>query len=431
LFDASADSRFANLILETIGRKRHHRGIRGVVAGSSMGALSISGNGALEARALTVEQSNSSIAFGSRYILKCFRRVEDGISPDLEIGRFLSANASYAHAPTLAGWLEYRIDRNEPRTLAVLQQFVPNQGDAWSYACNELDRYFERASVQQTIPPLPEGSIPGLVGADGPDAFSSRMIGAFLEAARLLGRRVAELHLALATPTDDTNFALEAFTPFWHRSVYQSLRNLAGQNLRLLRSQLGVLSPEDRLRAERLLEHPEWVEGRFEGFLRQPLSSMRIRCHGDLHLGQVLYTGNDFFIIDFEGEPARPLGERRRKRSAVRDLAGMIRSFDYAASSTLLEMVGAGSLAGQDFASMHRWAVLWQRWTSALFLKEYLEVAAAAPFAPQDRKELQVLLDAFVLEKAIYELGYELNNRPAWAGIPLRGIESVLGVESD
>ena len=157
-----------------------------------------------------------------------------------------------------------------------------------------------------------------------------------------------------------------------------------------------------------------------------------IRCHGDLHLGQVLCTGNDFFIIDFEGEPARPLGERRRKRSAVRDLAGMIRSFDYAASSTLLEMVRTGiKLAGQDFASMHRWAVLWQRWTSASFLKEYLEVVATASFAPQDRQELQVLLDAFVLEKAIYELGYELNNRPAWAGIPLRGIESVLGVESD
>jgi maltose alpha-D-glucosyltransferase/alpha-amylase len=257
------------------------------------------------------------------------------------------------------------------------------------------------------------------------------MIGAFLEAARLLGRRVAELHLALATPTDDSNFAPEPFTPFWHRSVYQSLRNLTGQNLRLLRGQLAVLPAEDRPRAERLIEHSEWIDARFDGFLRQPLSSVRIRCHGDLHLGQVLYTGNDFFIIDFEGEPARPLGERRRKRSAVRDLAGMIRSFDYASSGTLLEMARAGSLAGQDFASMRQWAVLWQRWTSAFFLKEYLKVVATAPFAPQNREELQVLLDAFVLEKAIYELGYELNNRPAWVGIPIRGIESVLGVESD
>jgi maltose alpha-D-glucosyltransferase / alpha-amylase len=432
LFDATADPRFANLIIETIARKRHHRGARGVVAGAPMSTLStISDDGTLEPRLLTVEQSNSSIAFGSQYILKCFRRVEDGISPDLEIGRFLSANASYAHAPALAGWLEYRVDRNEARTLGVLQQFVPNQGDAWSYARNELDRYFERASVQQASLSLPAASILDLVGATGPDASSSRMVGAFLEAARLIGRRVAELHLALATPTEDTHFIPEPFTPFWHRSVYQSLRNLASQNMRLLSSQLGVLSAEDRLRAERLLEHPEWIDGRFEDFLRQPLSSVRIRCHGDLHLGQVLYTGNDFFIIDFEGEPARPLGERRRKRSAVRDLAGMIRSFDYAASSTLLEMARSGSLAGQDFASMHRWAVLWQRWTSAAFLKEYLEVVATASFAPQNRQELQVLLDAFVLEKAIYELGYELNNRPAWAGIPLRGIESVLGVESD
>ena len=220
---------------------------------------------------LRVEQSNSSIAFGSQYILKCFRRVEDGISPDLEIGRFLAANASYAHAPALAGWLEYRVDRNEARTLGVLQQFVPNQGDAWSYARNELDRYFERASVQQASPPLPAASILDLVGTNGPDASSSRMIGAFLEAARLIGRRVAELHLALATPTEDTHFVPEPFTPFWHRSVYQSLRNLASQNVfACFAASFGVLlSAEERLRAERLLEHPEWIDGRFEGFLRQ------------------------------------------------------------------------------------------------------------------------------------------------------------------
>lgn len=343
----------------------------------------------------------------------------------------MSANASFAHAPALAGWLEYRLDREEPRTLAVLQQFLPNQGDAWSYARNELDRYFERASVQQAIPRVPAGSILDLAAMAAPDPASSRMIGAFIEAARLLGRRVGELHLALAIPTDNPNFAAEAFTPFWHRSVYQSLRNLASQNLRLLRSQLPSLLPEDQPRAARLLDHPEWIDGRFEGFLRQAITSVRIRCHGDLHLGQVLYTGNDFFIIDFEGEPARPLGERRRKRSVVRDLAGMIRSFDYAASGTLLEMIRAGSLAGQDSSSMRQWAGLWQRWTSASFLKEYLAVVANAPFVPQTPDELRVLLDAFVLEKAIYELGYELNNRPAWVGIPLRGIESVLGVESD
>jgi len=432
LFDATADPRFARLILETIGRKRHHRGAHGVVTGAPTSAFStISSAAGLEPRALTVEQSNSSIALGDKYILKFFRRIETGVSPDLEIGRFLSANASYAHAPALAGWLEYRVDRNEPRTLAVLQQFLPNQGDAWSYACNELDRYFERASTQQAIPPVPAASLPDLAGGEGPDPASSRMIGAFLEAARLLGRRVAELHLALATPTEDANFAPEPFTPFWHRSVYQSLRNLAGQNFRLLRSQFAALAPEEQPRAARLLEHPEWVNGRFDDFLRQRLLSVRIRCHGDLHLGQVLYTGNDFFIIDFEGEPARPLVERRRKRSAMRDLAGMIRSFDYAAYGTLLDMIRAGSLAGQNFALMRQWAALWQRWNSAAFLREYLSVVANAPFAPQDRQEFRVLLEVFVLEKAIYELGYELNNRPAWAGIPLHGIESVLGVESE
>jgi maltose alpha-D-glucosyltransferase / alpha-amylase len=432
LYDATSDPQFAGLMLETIARKRHHRGGAGLLAGDLIsGFASVPLNDHLEPRALAVEQSNSSIAFGDKYILKFFRRLESGISPDLELGRFLTERASFAHTPALAGWLEYRAGRDEPRTMAVLQRFVPNQGDAWAYATNELDRYFERASVQQSAPPFPSPSIADLASSDGPDPVSSRMIGAFLEAARLLGRRVAELHLSLATPTEDPNFAPEAFSPFWHRSVYQSLRNLANQNLRILHAQLGSLAAGDQARAERLLAHPEWIDQRFDAFLRQPLSSMRIRCHGDLHLGQVLYTGNDFFIIDFEGEPARPLGERRRKRSAMRDVAGMIRSFDYAASGTLLEMVRSGALAGQDFASMRHWAVLWQRWASALFLKEYLQVAANAPFIPADRDELRVLLDAFILEKAIYELGYELNNRPGWVGIPLRGIEFVLGVDLD
>jgi len=433
LIDAAGDPAFAKLILETIERRRHHRGTNGTVAGNLTRNASIKfAGGVAEPRALAVEQSNSSVAFGDQFILKFLRRLETGISPDLELGRFLTENGSYAHTPALAGWLEYRSGRSEPRTMAVLQEFVPNQGDAWTFARGELTRYFERASVQKEAAQIPSQPMSALLDAGGPDPASEHMIGAFLEAARLLGRRVAEMHLALATPTADPAFAAEPFTPFWHRSVYQSLRNLSGQNLRLLHNQLATLPAEEHKRAERLISHPEWIEGRFDLFLRQKISTVRIRCHGDLHLGQVLYTGNDFYIIDFEGEPARPLGERRGKRSVMRDIAGMIRSFDYAAFGTLMEMLRSGALgAVHDFDSMRQWAMLWQIWTSTAFLKEYLSAAGEADFVPHERGELQVLLDTFVLEKAIYELGYELNNRPAWIGIPLRGIEHLLGVDSE
>ncbi|MGA2410008.1 MAG: putative maltokinase, partial [Candidatus Binataceae bacterium] len=433
LFDATADPDFAKIMLETIVRRRHHRGINGIMAGSLVRNSSARfADGALEPRALAVEQTNSSIAFGDQFILKLLRRLEGGVSPDLELSRFLTENAAFSHTPALAGWLEYRVGRSEPRTMAVLQQFVPNQGDAWAFARSELNRYFERAAAQKESPGGPSQPLITLLEASGPDPASERMIGAFLEAARMLGRRVAELHIALATPSSDPAFASEPFTPFWHRSVYQSLRNLSGQSLRLLRDQLPTLTAEDHKRAERLLSHPEWIDTRLDLFLKQKVAAVRIRCHGDLHLGQVLYTGNDFYIIDFEGEPARPLAERRGKRSVMRDIAGMIRSFDYAAFGTLADMLRSGALgAGHDFASMSQWAALWQAWTSAVFLKEYLAVAGQMPFVPQERGELCMLLETFVLEKAIYELGYELNNRPAWAGIPLRGIEHVLGVDSE
>ena len=153
----------------------------------------------------------------------------------------------------------------------------------------------------------------------------------------------------------------------------------------------------------------------------------KIRTHGDFHLGQVLNTGKDFVIIDFEGEPARSLGERTMKRSPLRDVAGMLRSFHYAAFGTLLEEIRSGALGGRDFASMEPWAHLWQEWTAWAFLKEYLRTAGESPIVPKDQAELKALLDAFVLDKAIYELGYELNNRPDWVIIPLHGIEQIVG----
>jgi len=258
-----------------------------------------------------------------------------------------------------------------------------------------------------------------------PDRAGSDMVGVYLDVARLLGQRTAELHLALASDEEDPAFAPEPFSSQL-RSTYQSMRNLTGRTFRLLRSRLTSLPEDTRKRAARLVAQQEQIGSCFDAMLKRRSNIVRIRTHGDLHLGQVLYTGKDFVIIDFEGEPARPLIERRRKRPGLRDVAGMLRSFHYAAFSTLLDETRGGSLGGRDYASMEPWAKLWHEWTSWAYLKAYLETAGESPIVPKDRDELKALLESFVLDKAIYELGYELNNRPEWVSIPLHGIEQLV-----
>jgi maltose alpha-D-glucosyltransferase/alpha-amylase len=259
------------------------------------------------------------------------------------------------------------------------------------------------------------------------------MIGAYLDAARLLGRRTAELHLAFASHPDEPDFAPEACLPPWHRATYQSMRNIAGQALRSLGVRQRTLAPESAASAARILAHPERIEARFEAFLKQKVSVVRVRCHGNLHLGQILYTGNDFVIIDFDGEIARPLNDRRRKRTATRDLATMLRSFHRAAFGALSEQIRGGALGKHDFASMEWSARFWQMWISSAFLREYLAVAEGAPFVPRERVELMTLLDALILERALYELGRELGRdhgaESPWTRIALHSIEQILEIE--
>ena len=429
VFDATGDKQFENAMLGVIEHRKRLHGMRGEVVGavsSAYHSIRPSGAAAGEPHLLKAEQTNSSIAYGHDLILKLFRRIEPGISPDLEISRFLTERAGFTHTPKLAGWLEYRVGRGEPLTMGVMHSFVQNHGDAWEYTRRELNRYFERAATRTQLVAPPGKPLVELLAEKSPDRAGADMVGVYLDVARLLGNRTAELHLALSSDEEDAAFAPEPFSPQL-RSIYQSMRNLAGRTLRLLRDRLSTLPEETRKQAARLSAHQEQISACFDAMLKRRTSIARIRTHGDLHLGQVLYTGKDFVIIDFEGEPARPLTERRRKRPGLRDVAGMLRSFHYAAFGTLLEETRSGALGGRDFASMETWAKLWQEWTSWAFLKAYLETAGESPIVPKDQEELKALLDAFVLDKAIYELGYELNNRPDWVTIPLHGIEQIVG----
>ncbi len=422
--DAAGDPRLAAALLDAVVRRRRLRGsgheLRGV-PGQKLREL-LAGEAA-PPRPLGAEQSNSSWSFGERLVGKLLRRVEEGTSPELELVRFLTERAEFAQVPTLAGQLELRRGREEPSTLLILQAFVPNQGDAWSLTLDEVDHYFEGVLARAPTAPAPAPPLWERLAARPPEEVAQ--FGVSLERARLLGRRTAELHAALAS-SDEPRLAPEAVTPFARRSSYQSLRNLAVRSLGALGEAQASLPVGERELARRVLAEEDRILARLRALLQRPPAGRLIRCHGDYHLGQLLYTGSDFLIIDFEGEPARPLAERRRKRSPLADVAGMLRSYHYAVESVLAGRAEGSRLRPEDTGALGPWGAFWCAWVSSSFLGSYLEVVAPARILPESPQELAFQIDLFLLEKALYELGYELNNRPDWVGVPLRGLLELL-----
>jgi trehalose synthase-fused probable maltokinase len=372
----------------------------------------------LPPRPLTGEQSNSSAIYCESLILKFFRRIENGENPDLEIGRFLTERAHLPHVPRIAGYIEYQVEEGTPATQAILQEFVSNQGDAWRYALKTLSAFYEGAG---DFAPEREDS-----GLEERSEFTGEAMTRLLAEMGLLGRRTAELHLALSSENNDAAFAPERFTMEFQKSLETSFADLTRRTLGLLLARMANVPEEYREKAAEIAARERDILGRFQTGLSAPLDAMRVRIHGDYHLGQVLYTGCDFVIIDFEGEPARSLAERRVKQSPLQDVAGMLRSFHYAAFAPLLAPSANHSISPKRMANMSRWAEAWSRCAANRFLGQYYETSGAAPFLPAGAQARAKLLEVYLLGKAVYELGYELNNRPAWVGIPLEGISRLL-----
>jgi maltose alpha-D-glucosyltransferase/alpha-amylase len=377
---------------------------------------------------MKAEQTNTSVVFGRQYILKLVRRLEEGTNPDLEIGRFLTERGC-DFIPPVAGAIEYRKPKGEPATLALLQGFIPNQGDAWSYTLDVLKHYFERVAVDRAGVeglPLPGRVLPESSEEEIPTSVYE-VIGRYLESARLLGQRTGSLHVFLASEKEDPRFTPETFSTLYQRALYQSMRTHAGRVFLLFRRGIKDVPESLMVEARQVLGLENAVIDRFKAVTQRKITAQRIRCHGDFHLGQVLYTGKDFVIIDFEGEPARPISERRIKRSPLRDVAGMLRSFHYAVYSALFDQEAHGIVKPDDLPYLDFCANLWHGWVSRVYVKAYLEEASRAEFLPRTKEELALLLDVYLLEKVVYELGYELNNRPEWLRIPVRGFLQLMG----
>ena len=374
------------------------------------------------------EQHDLSIVYGKRLILKSFERLEPGISPDIELGRYLMQHTGYDRVAQVVGAIEFRPPEGEPMTISVLSAYVVNEGSAWQYTLDVLSRFYEAVLAKQSAPPAsapPDAWTPGMQSA--PPAEGLDLIDGYLRTAEDLGRSTFEMHRALASGASAPAIAPEPFTKLYQRSLYQSMRTTMGLVFRELSSRLPDLPPETRAPAEQLLAHEQNLGRRYRAVLGANVDGYRVRVHGNYHLGELLYTGTGFRVLDFEGDPDRPLTERRIKRSALRDVATMIRSFHYAALSPLYKLEAwrsnfTGNIRDEDRDVLLRWARFWWSWVSARFVQSYFTAMQGSNLIPASPTAARELLELMVLDKAVTELGAELEHRPAWIPIPLAGL---------
>jgi maltose alpha-D-glucosyltransferase/alpha-amylase len=381
----------------------------------------------LAIRRVQGEQSNSSIIYGSRLILKFVRRIEAGIHPELDMGRYLTEKAALPFVPPLAGGVTYRRPGAAPMTVALLHGYIRSGGNGWDYTMDLLGRYYEQALGFTEVPLALDMTIQRLLAlteADIPEEVRIA-VGTYLVPAENLGQRTAALHLALAQGTSDAAFAPERMTAADLSALAADLRRQADQVLEVLTLQADGFPEPLSAQAHQLVAQRAAIMERLQAVATLTPGMTRIRCHGDYHLGQLLWNENNFVILDFEGEPMRPLAERRRKQSPLKDIAGMLRSLSYAAYAALFAFTRTRP---EDMGRLEPWAAYWQHWISVRFVQSYLTTAAGASFIPTERHDLATLLEAFVLDKALYELHYELNNRLDWVRIPLQSTLRLLEI---
>lgn len=358
---------------------------------------------AANARVLGAEQSNTSISYADTWLVKFFRKFETGTHPEVEMTQHLTRH-EFNVPPFLSALTLKAGDKSG--VLAMLTNYTQHQGDGWLFTLDALGRFFER--ILEARITHSEASEEEIIGVNYPNRAAQ------------LGQITAQMHAALASPTQDAGFKPQSYTTYYGRSLYQGMRANATRVMRELRRQLASLPEDAKPLAEAVLAGKDTIVKAYEQLVKANVKCSLIRVHGDYHLGQVLNTGQSFVVIDFEGEPRLSLGERRLKRPALRDVAGMIRSFDYAAAAAL------DKANPEDRELLVPWAQAWVGRVTRAYLDEYLKAADGAAFLPADKNTAQLLLDVHILDKALYEIGYELNYRPQQVSIPLKAVERLL-----
>jgi maltose alpha-D-glucosyltransferase/alpha-amylase len=414
----------ARVLVAALARGARVRAPGGTLIAASWPGAPIEPENARDARIVDSDRFEAAIACGTSYVLRVLRRVEAGVAPEVEVGRLMHARGVAATSARFLGHVEYRVPRREPMTLAVLEEYVAHEGTAWEQARSELGRAYERVLAHPTEDPPPDllaaQSLFELAN-EAPAGVQRELIGTYRDSAALLGRRLAELHVVLASSTEPA-FEPRRYASLDQRSKYQSARNLVGRVLGTMRRTLGDLPPNAHDAAVRVLSLEDVLLRRFDALRTERLDGAQIRLHGNLQLDRALFTGRDYVLIGVGGGREHTFSERRRKATVFRDVAAMIRSFHYAAATSHL------ALRPEDQARAEPWGWIWHLWASAAFVGGYLEVAGEAPFVSQRPEARRVLLETSILSKALRELHDELRARPTMAWIPLQAILRTLGV---
>ncbi len=408
LVDATIEPSFARSLVDAIRAGIERPAGRDTLrfsAGTPLNDIVI--DAADEIRRLGVEQSNTSILIGDKAVLKLYRRLTPGIHPEIEIGRFLTEVAQYPNVPPLLGSIELVDSDGTPTAIAALQGFVRNQGDGWFHTLEYLKRELEEFGL----------------GVADPEAGAAERYSVYLQQAATLGRRTGELHCAFALETGDPAFDPEPMTEADMAALVADVRDQAARAFAAIERALPTLEGTRRDTASALLGRREECHELIGALGTLPAGARLTRHHGDYHLGQVLIVQADFALVDFEGEPARSLAQRRAKQTPLRDVAGMIRSFDYAAWAAVLDLTATHP---DWFDKLLAEAVVWRDLTTQTFLDAYTESAAGCASLPTDTGDFRRLLDLLTLEKALYEINYEAANRPSWLIIPASGALAIL-----
>lgn len=398
LYTAEGRSRVWDLLSQELRWGEPRRHLRGIKGDGMSGPAPAS-------RVLGGEQSNTGIAYGDEWMFKFFRIFTEGPHPDAEILRVLTERG-FPYAPRYGGEIRCRIN-DEEGAAGLLASFVKNQGDGWSYMLDAVGRYFE-----QVVSVEVQSEATGGLGEIIEQVIPQR--------AYQLGQRTAALHNCLASVQESLDFAPEPMTSLYQRSLYQSMRSQLRRTEVMVTRKLPSLSGEPRDRAVAWLGQTSRILDAYRRLLERRVRLDKIRVHGDYHLGQVLNTGNDFVIMDFEGEPRRSLGERRLKKCALVDVAGMLRSFDYAVQVSLSRQ------KPEDCPRLQPWAEKWLEVVRQAFLSGYRAEADGASYLPASEADFQFLLLLFLLDKSVYEIGYELNYRPDFLSVPMGAAERLL-----
>jgi maltose alpha-D-glucosyltransferase/alpha-amylase len=372
----------------------------------------------ITSRVLKAERSNTPVIFGETYFLKVYRRLESGTNPELEMINFLSSK-QFSSIPSFEGSLEYQSTNDQNISLGILQKYVKNSGDAWAYVTTVVKGYFESILVNPEMKIATAESSSLSTPFKLPVDFTKLTGELFIEMITLLGKRTAQMHCVLSSEPDDPHFAPEPFSLLYQRSLFQSMQGLVQKGLRLLEKRISTIPLNFFDEAKYLLQNEHILIDSLRQLIHLRIKTSKIRVHGDYHLGQVLYTGKDFVFIDFEGDPSRPLSERKLKRSPFKDVAGLIRSIDYAAYYVL---TSTPAFMETHFLTLQQWIEPWYHYASRLFFQAYLKECHDAAFIPPTTEQIETLLQVFLIEKAAYELIHELNTRPEWAIIPLKGL---------